>query len=208
MTADVVVSWAGASSASRSPTCSRAKASPRRCSTPARSGGRRRGPAAGLCFPGGDRPIPLAVAQLRGLSGPVSTPNGPRAREETGIDNGYLRCGGVDVALTETDEHDLASSAGRWRDEGIAFEQLSRRVDLARRRAGPSARPSGSAGYFLPGHGLNPQPVASSALGVATADGGRDGARGPSGRRIPTPRGPRRERFHTGWADPLRRFAS
>src|SRR5690348_8315906 len=44
--------------------------------------------------------------------------------DETGIDNGYRRTGGVDVAWTEAEAHALRTTAGRWRAEGIAFERL------------------------------------------------------------------------------------
>ena len=36
-------------------------------------------------------------------------------RDETGIDNGYRRSGGVDVAGTEDEELALNTTAGRWR---------------------------------------------------------------------------------------------
>ena len=44
--------------------------------------------------------------------------------EETGIDIGYRRTGGVDVAWTEVEEQELLATAGRWRAEGIAYERL------------------------------------------------------------------------------------
>ena len=46
-------------------------------------------------------------------------------REETGIDNGYRRSGGVDVAWTEAEELVLRTTAGRWRAEGIVHERLA-----------------------------------------------------------------------------------
>ncbi|MGZ3303600.1 MAG: FAD-dependent oxidoreductase, partial [Isosphaeraceae bacterium] len=46
-------------------------------------------------------------------------------REETGIDNGYRRSGGVDVAWTIAEEHELQTTAGRWRVEGIVHERLA-----------------------------------------------------------------------------------
>src|SRR5205807_811399 len=45
--------------------------------------------------------------------------------DETGIDNGYRVCGGVDVAQSEAEAQGLAALAGRWREEGIAFERLA-----------------------------------------------------------------------------------
>ena len=68
-------------------------------------------------------------------------------RDETGIDNGYRRTGGVDVAATDADESDLRTAAGRWRVEGIAFERLSPE-DFP--RVEPALNPSLLGGYFLP----------------------------------------------------------
>ena len=45
--------------------------------------------------------------------------------EETGIDNGYRRTGGVDLAWNEAEEQALRTAAGRWRVEGIAYERLA-----------------------------------------------------------------------------------
>jgi glycine oxidase len=44
--------------------------------------------------------------------------------EVTGIDIGYRRTGGVDVAWTEREDHELRAAAGRWRKEGIGYERL------------------------------------------------------------------------------------
>ena len=44
--------------------------------------------------------------------------------EETGIDNGYRRTGGVDVAATLDEDNELKTSAGRWRNEKIVYERL------------------------------------------------------------------------------------
>lgn len=102
---------------------------------------------AGIISPGGDRPSPLAVAQMRTLSARMHAEWAEALREETAIDNGYRRCGGVDIALSEADEHDLESNAGRWRDEGIAFERLPAR-DL--QRVEPTLGPAVRLAYWLP----------------------------------------------------------
>lgn len=68
-------------------------------------------------------------------------------REETGIDNGYRRSGGVDVARTEADERDLRTTAGRWRVEGIVHERLAP-ADFA--RVEPALTTDLRAAYFLP----------------------------------------------------------
>ncbi len=69
------------------------------------------------------------------------------AREETGIDNGYRRTGGVDVAATLEEEDDLRSMAGRWRREGIVFERLAP-GDFG--GVEPALNPALRVAYFLP----------------------------------------------------------
>ncbi len=68
-------------------------------------------------------------------------------RDETGIDNGYRRSGGVDVAATEDEELALKTTAGRWRIEGIVHERLSP-ADIL--RVEPALNPSLRLVYFLP----------------------------------------------------------
>ena len=68
-------------------------------------------------------------------------------REETGIDNGYRRTGGVDVAFTAPEEAELRSTAGRWRLEGIVFERLEPR-DFG--RVEPALSQALRVAYFLP----------------------------------------------------------
>jgi glycine oxidase len=46
-------------------------------------------------------------------------------REETGIDNGYIRCGGLEIGFDERDAHALRSAAGHYSKEGIAWEPLN-----------------------------------------------------------------------------------
>ena len=68
-------------------------------------------------------------------------------RDETGIDNGYRRSGGVDVAATEDEELALKTTAGRWRIEGIVHERLAA-ADIL--RVEPALNPSLRLVYFLP----------------------------------------------------------
>ena len=68
-------------------------------------------------------------------------------REETGIDCGYRRTGGVDVAWTDREERALRATAGRWRAEGIAYERLAP-GDFA--RVEPALNPELKAVYYLP----------------------------------------------------------
>lgn len=92
-------------------------------------------------------------------------------REETGIDNGFRRSGGVDVAATEAEEHALRTTAGRWRVEGIVHERLAT-DDL--RRVEPSLNPEIRTAYFLPDRAQVRNPWHLRALvAAAQARGGR-----------------------------------
>jgi glycine oxidase len=67
--------------------------------------------------------------------------------EETGIDNGYRRTGGVDVAANLAEDNELKTSAGRWRNEKIVYERLSP-SDFS--RVEPALNPDLRVAYFLP----------------------------------------------------------
>jgi glycine oxidase len=92
-------------------------------------------------------------------------------REETGIDNGYRRTGGVDVAFSPDEEHELKATAGRWRTEGIVFERLAE-ADF--QRVEPALGPDLRAAYFLPDRAQVRSPWHLRALALAAA---RRGAR-------------------------------
>jgi glycine oxidase len=68
-------------------------------------------------------------------------------REETGIDVGYRRTGGVDVALTDPEDQLLRNAAGQWRAEGIEFERLAP-GDIT--RVEPALQGEVRSAYFLP----------------------------------------------------------
>ena len=67
--------------------------------------------------------------------------------EETGIDNGFRRTGGVDVASTPAEVDELKTSAGRWRAEKIVYERIEPR-DFD--RVEPALNPELRLAYFLP----------------------------------------------------------
>ncbi|MDG3004428.1 glycine oxidase ThiO [Paludisphaera mucosa] len=90
-------------------------------------------------------------------------------REETGIDNGYRRTGGVDVAATEAEEHALRTTAGRWRVEGIAYERLAP-GDFG--RVEPALNPGLRLAYFLPDRAQVRNPWHLRALATAVANRG------------------------------------
>lgn len=101
---------------------------------------------AGIISPGSSRPVALPMARLRTLSSGLFPEWSRSLREETGIDNGYRRSGGIDVALDAADEESLRAAAGRWRLEGIAAERLEA-ADL--RRIEPSLGDAIRSGYYL-----------------------------------------------------------
>lgn len=102
---------------------------------------------AGIISPGAERTNRSAISQLRTLSARLHAEWSSALRDETGIDNGYRCTGGVDVALDESDEHDLDAASGRWREEGIAFERLERGEFS---RVEPALGPEVRLAYFLP----------------------------------------------------------
>jgi glycine oxidase len=68
-------------------------------------------------------------------------------RAETGIDPGYRRTGGVDVAWTDREDESLRAAAGQWRAEGIAYERIPP-GDYA--RVEPALNPDLRSVYYLP----------------------------------------------------------
>ena len=90
-------------------------------------------------------------------------------REETGIDNGYRRSGGVDVAWTDAEDQELKANAGRWRNEGIVFERLAE-ADF--RKVEPALSDNLRSVYFLPDRAQIRNPWHLRALECAVADRG------------------------------------
>jgi glycine oxidase len=102
---------------------------------------------AGLIPPEAENSSRNPFVALRSLSTRLYPGWSTVLEEETGVDIGYRRSGGVDVAWTEPDEQELLAKAGRWRAEGIVYERLSRR-DFA--RVEPALSPDLRAVCFLP----------------------------------------------------------
>ncbi len=86
--------------------------------------------------------------------------------DETGIDPGYRRTGGVDVAWTEREDDALRSAAGQWRAEGIACERIPP-GDYA--RVEPALNPDLRSVYFLPDRAQVRNPRLLGALKEAAA---------------------------------------
>ncbi len=98
---------------------------------------------AGIIPPGNARRAPTSYDKLRATSSEMYPALSHELRERTGIDNGYVVCGGLEIA-EETEPLPLDA----WQQEGIAFESL----DAGRLRARlPHVGPSFAQTYFLPG---------------------------------------------------------
>jgi glycine oxidase len=102
---------------------------------------------AGMIAPEQANPKINPIAALRARSAALFPAWTEWLRAETGIDNGYRRTGGVDVAINDRDELDLKTTAGRWRVEGIAYERL---VPSEFHRVEPGLGPTIRLAYFLP----------------------------------------------------------
>jgi glycine oxidase len=126
---------------------------------------------AGLIPPVSERRSTHPMLALRGLSTQLYSEWAASLQEETGIDIGYRRSGGVDVAWTEAEEQILSTTAGRWRVEGIAYERLAPR-DYS--RVEPALNPELRVAYFLPDRAQVRNPWLLRALMAAiTGHGGR-----------------------------------
>lgn len=131
---------------------------------------------AGIISPGGEKPPNNAHGWLRSRSAALFPEWSAALREETGIDNGYRRSGGVDVATSADEERALRAAAGRWREEGIACERLAP-ADF--RRVEPALSDEIVAAYFLPDRAQIRNPRHLRALTVALDARGVAIRRGP-----------------------------
>jgi glycine oxidase len=106
------------------------------------------------------------TVELRSWSAELFPRWSAELREETGIDNGYRRNGGVDVAWTAAEELELQTTAGRWRVEGIVHERLAADDCL---RVEPILNPELRLVYFLPDRAQVRNPWHLRALAAAAA---------------------------------------
>ncbi len=81
--------------------------------------------AAGIMPPVAERPDLPPLEQLAALSMRLHKDWAGRLFEETGIDVGYRRCGGLYLAESDQALRELASQAAAWRRDGIAVESLN-----------------------------------------------------------------------------------
>jgi glycine oxidase len=126
---------------------------------------------AGLIPPVAERASENPVAALRSWSARLYPDWSAGLREETGIDTGYRRTGGVDVAFTDGEDQALRAIAGHWRAEGIAYERLAP-GDSA--RVEPALNSELQAVYYLPDRAQvrNPR-LLRSLMAAVSRRGGR-----------------------------------
>jgi glycine oxidase len=125
---------------------------------------------AGILPPARPSPTQHPYEQLRGHSANLFPVLSAELRERTGLDNGYLRCGGLDFS-SATD----AAACAEWRAEGIAFEIVEGKALL---RLEPALSPHVRQACYLPEMGQirNPRHVKAvlagcQALGVELRPG-------------------------------------
>ncbi len=79
---------------------------------------------AGIFPPAPPRPDAAPLDQLSALSLRLHADWAVRLRDETEIDNGYQRCGGLYLADTEPLIWELRDTAAKWRSDGVTVEDL------------------------------------------------------------------------------------
>jgi glycine oxidase len=121
---------------------------------------------AGLIPPQADNPARPPLVALGSWSARLYPAWSELLHAETGIDIGYRRTGGVDVAWTDLENQELLATAGRWRALGIAYERLPK-GDYT--RVEPALNPSLESVYFLPDRAQVRNPRLLRALVAAIA---------------------------------------
>jgi glycine oxidase len=116
---------------------------------------------AGIIPPGNPAGAHTAYDVLRAHSSALYPALSAELRERTGIDNGYRRCGGLEIA------DGVGEAASEWRGEGIAFELVRERELL---RLEPNLAPGLDAAYHLPDMAQvrNPRHVKALVAGCAS----------------------------------------
>ena len=102
---------------------------------------------AGMIPPYAERLTANPTLELRSWSALLYPEWSANLLDETGIDNGFQRTGGVDVAATPQEDDELRSMAGRWRNERVVYERLAP-DDFD--RVEPALNPELLVAYYLP----------------------------------------------------------
>jgi glycine oxidase len=96
---------------------------------------------AGIIPPGNPEKAPTPFDRLRAHSSTMYPALSRQLREETGLDNGYVVCGGLELL------DDIEVADDEWRSEGIVFQELDRR---SLHQLQPELAPGLSRAYHLP----------------------------------------------------------
>lgn len=121
---------------------------------------------AGILPPGGRAGEGHPLEQLAALSDALHEEWAQRLREETGLDNGYVRCGGIQLALAPQEQEWLASQCNAWRAAGIVCTPLdSQQLRDCEPQLQPAPEPA--AAYLVPGEAQVRNPRHLKALEVA-----------------------------------------
>lgn len=104
---------------------------------------------AGILPPAGRNPTADSYHELARLSDQLYPIWSAELREQTGIDNGFRRCGGLYLARNDTDVAELRRQAEQWRQRGVAAEPLALQAVAEREPALVRGNVLGAA-YWLP----------------------------------------------------------
>lgn len=124
---------------------------------------------AGIISAGRGATARSAYGKLLGTASELYPKLSEELREETGIDNGYRRCGGLEIGFDPTDAHALRSAAGHYAKEGVAWYELT--PDAARGLE-PELTGSFCVAYHIPNMAQVRNPRHLKALAAACAKHG------------------------------------
>ncbi|WP_417378805.1 glycine oxidase ThiO [Gimesia sp.] len=123
---------------------------------------------AGMLPPANIECVTTPAGQLRAASQPLWPAWSRRLQEESGIDNGYLICGGLHLSLSE-DVADWQSYVEDWHKTGTVVEELD---SVSLRERAPFLSEQIQAGFYLPEMGQVRNPRHMKALLSACAHQG------------------------------------
>lgn len=122
---------------------------------------------AGILPPAADIADCHPYEQLAGLSRRLLIDWSAQLRDETGIDNGYRRCGAIHIARDAAAVEQLEQMAAYWQARGIAVERLESRDAAGLEPALADAAPPIEAACYLPDEAQLRNPRHLKALLVA-----------------------------------------
>jgi glycine oxidase len=126
---------------------------------------------AGILPPAGARRGREPYSELFRISNELFPIWSARLHEETGVDNGFRRCGGIYLATNDEGKHELACAAAEWRERGIRAAPLDADAlaDREPAMATGKAREQLRAAWWLPEESQVRNPRHLKALALACA---------------------------------------